>query len=393
MTFVIKLGEFPIIFELKVHFYVHFSPLFLRQDEDTTNRLIVIQCHTGHKNGNLIACARYRIYDERVKAINKNKIQHRLGVTHTLFIINLTHQVSSTSSFVGFQGDPWISYHIDDLRPTSGNTCTIQPLQAISTNISELFIGKYINDIWPHLNTVHKQPQQPQIPMVKNEEDPCDVVSRMTTSSPTPESQLEGESEKNNLRSNQESDIQPLYIEQKLTLRGAKSTKLPGDIKVVDSGEQTQEMAFATADRPENSVVLGDSEHLSQVQRTDTDILTTQIPPIDMSSENIHYNSDDDSDFPLAIQILPTDQIMMDKFSASVEIKEDIKKDDVSISEVPKSKRVTINQNLIAQCQRLYGCIQAAISRLEDATKDRSTRTVSHLTKLIPRDPVEHIGN
>ena len=65
---------------------------------------------------------------------------------------------------------------------------------------------------------------------------------------------------------------------------------------------------------------------------------------------------------------------------------------DLSLSEMPKPKRVTIDQYPIAQCQRLYGCIQAAASRLEDATKDRSTQQVSRLTKLIPRDPVEHIG-
>ena len=43
------------------------------------------------------------------------------------------------------------------------------------------------------------------------------------------------------------------------------------------------------------------------------------------------------------------------------------------------------------QCRRLYGCIQAAASRLEDSTKDRSTQRVTRLTKLIQRYP-DHLS-
>jgi hypothetical protein len=43
------------------------------------------------------------------------------------------------------------------------------------------------------------------------------------------------------------------------------------------------------------------------------------------------------------------------------------------------------------QCRRLYSCIQAAASRLEDSTKDRSTQRVTRLTKLIQRSP-KHLG-
>ena len=76
--------------------------------------LVIIQCDSGHLNGDLIACARYRIYDLKARI-------HEGLTTHVLFVINLPQQVAS-SSFVGFQGDPWISSHIDDLRPPSDNT-------------------------------------------------------------------------------------------------------------------------------------------------------------------------------------------------------------------------------------------------------------------------------
>ena len=55
-----------------------------------------------------------------------------------MFVIHLPHQAAN-SSFVGFQGDPWISVHIDDLRPTSDST--IMPYEAMDVPISELFIG------------------------------------------------------------------------------------------------------------------------------------------------------------------------------------------------------------------------------------------------------------
>ena len=87
----------------------------------------------------MIACAKYRIYDEAVRAKNKNRIQNRdSGVTHILFMIRLPPQ-NVESQFVGFRGDPWISVHIDDLRQTS--EATVIPEQAINAKLSELFIG------------------------------------------------------------------------------------------------------------------------------------------------------------------------------------------------------------------------------------------------------------
>ncbi len=60
-----------------------------------------------------------------------------------VFVIHLPHQAAN-SSFVGFQGDPWISVHIDDLRPTSDST--IMPYEAMSTAISQLFMGNITPD-------------------------------------------------------------------------------------------------------------------------------------------------------------------------------------------------------------------------------------------------------
>ena len=80
----------------------------------------------------LIACARYRIYDLRAKADTKL-------TTHVLFIIHLPRHVTN-NSFVGFQGDPWISFHIDELRPATDNGVSVG--DAIRLSISELFRGR-----------------------------------------------------------------------------------------------------------------------------------------------------------------------------------------------------------------------------------------------------------
>ena len=116
------------------------SPAFQRREEDIHHSLLVIQCDSGHLNGDLIACARYRIYDKRAEASLRHE---REGCTHVLFIIHLPRQTVG-SSFVGFQGEPWISTHIDDLRPTKGGAITLQEVMGVS--ISQLFCGKMAAD-------------------------------------------------------------------------------------------------------------------------------------------------------------------------------------------------------------------------------------------------------
>lgn len=81
-------------------------------------------------NGDLIACARYRIYDLKAQADEGQ-------ITHVLYIVHLPRQTSS--SLVSFQGDPWISAHIDDLMPSANDV--IAPHEAVGVPISNLFIG------------------------------------------------------------------------------------------------------------------------------------------------------------------------------------------------------------------------------------------------------------
>ena len=108
------------------------SLAFQRRAGDTHHSLLVIQCDSGHLNSDLIACARYRIYDKKAEATLQNEGE---GCTHILFIIHLPRHVVG-SKFVGFQGDPWISTHIDNLRATDD---TIVLHEAMGVSISQLF--------------------------------------------------------------------------------------------------------------------------------------------------------------------------------------------------------------------------------------------------------------
>ena len=112
-------------------------PKFLRDEDNAKPFLVIIQCDSGHLNSDLIACARFRVCEEAIHAKMKNEIHGRDDITHVLLIIRLPPQ-EVKSQFVGFQGDPWISVHIGDLRPTS--EATVIPEQAVDAFISELFI-------------------------------------------------------------------------------------------------------------------------------------------------------------------------------------------------------------------------------------------------------------
>lgn len=105
--------------------------------------LLVIQCDSAYTSSDLIACARYRIYDERAHSDNKGKV-------HVIFIVFVPHHntasdhdLSFSSSTVGYLGDPWISAHVDDLRPSFDTTVT--PQAALGLSISELFVGKTVS--------------------------------------------------------------------------------------------------------------------------------------------------------------------------------------------------------------------------------------------------------
>ena len=94
-----------------------FRPIFRRYTGEDC--LLIIQCDAGHLNIDLIACARHRIIDERVSALQMSTDTDQyvlFQATHVVFIVQLPKQAGGTK-FVGFQGAQWYSVHIDDLNP------------------------------------------------------------------------------------------------------------------------------------------------------------------------------------------------------------------------------------------------------------------------------------
>lgn len=112
---------------------------------------MILQCDSGHLYGELVACAKYRIMDECIK----NRKRQTLAITNVLVIIHLPIQ-ARLSSFVGFQGDSWISVHIDDLLPDD-NLCGVSPEQMAPISISKLFCVSSIHQSEPPIVMPHVQ--------------------------------------------------------------------------------------------------------------------------------------------------------------------------------------------------------------------------------------------
>ena len=109
------------------------------QKEYVGDRLLIIQCESGHKYIDLIACARYRVLDERTQALTTEP----RNITHVIFIISLPRRRGGTK-FVGFQGGVWECYHMDCLMPPKDALMTIQ--NALDTSINDILSDCYITN-------------------------------------------------------------------------------------------------------------------------------------------------------------------------------------------------------------------------------------------------------
>ena len=432
--------------------------MFQRDEEDKQNRLLVIQCDSGHLNGDLIACARYRVYDEQVNALNKKEIHKRDGVTHVLFIINLPHHVSS-SSFVGFQGNPWISSHIDDLRPTSSDT--IEPLHAIETNISELFIGEYIHDIAPLLDTTLEQiPRQSyqldsEMGLLDEEEDTqempvynagedadvkCEAADDIGGHQMQPELQAvhdtDGEADVED-EGNESGDTggHQMQTELQAVHDAGGEADIEDEAKDCTGGHQMQPELQAGSSSPEflpteqvpefsqqpsfpfeHTAVCPYHQQVFQEQEDDeslTDLATAQTsentePDVTTYQESpAHFESVGDNGHQAGLSPLSHESVALPSVDESVTPSQAVLPIEPEIPKIANMKTEgTSKQKMYltpqksakrqpptssGQCRRLYGCIQAAASRLEDSTKDRSTQRVTCLTKLIQSSP-DHLS-
>ena len=98
---------------------------------------MIVQCDSGHRHIDLIACARYRVLDEVTHA------SHLKRITHIVFIVGLPRKSGGTV-FVSFQGGKWESYHMDSLMPPKDSFLTIE--KALSMPINDILLEYYDNN-------------------------------------------------------------------------------------------------------------------------------------------------------------------------------------------------------------------------------------------------------
>ena len=100
----------------------------------------MVQCDAGDRNSKLIPCARHLLVEQRTTA--EQDFLESVGCApssfvHIVLIIQLPRLVGGCPTFAGFQGGRWISVHIDELRPPTGQIPAIQFM--VDRSISNLF--------------------------------------------------------------------------------------------------------------------------------------------------------------------------------------------------------------------------------------------------------------
>ena len=77
--------------------------------------------------------------EERASAVQdfKKTVGYYQSLVHIVMIVQLPHLVGGCQTFAGFQGGRWVSVHIDELRPPTGQIPAIEFM--VDRSISELF--------------------------------------------------------------------------------------------------------------------------------------------------------------------------------------------------------------------------------------------------------------
>ncbi len=298
--------------------------------------LVIIQCDSGHLNGDLIACARYRIYDL------KARIDEGL-TTHVLFVIHLPQQVAS-SSFVGFQGDPWISAHIDDLRPPSDNT--VAPDKASTMSMGELFMGRLRRS----------KPEEKLVnPDLRGSDMKGDSSKEMEASGSIEDSgEYKMQRDMEDLTASDSEDEENNSTFQKN--HWAKKNPKPR----VSRGEE-MDMEIEG-----NSQAMYDST--MSVDDIEDEELTLTVPSTLHSGDNLAIAESVNFSSPEPVTFRSRSDAKLTGTSQITPVE------------------MEVVESTSPLYTRLHSCIQAAASRLKDDAYKRSTKRVQLLVRLIPKD-------
>ena len=344
----------------------------------------------------------------RAKALlNQSQSSH---TTHVLFIINLPVQVAQ-SSFVGFQGDPWVSCHIDELRPGEKGAITLEGAQGLA--VSELFYGglerkplqyeRQESDftrnvegmVFEHMISTENEENGEQ------EEEEHEEVEKETTYKEKIEEMMEidiegGEEEDEKVVDKEEIEEEENMEEEAAETGSEENGK--GETKETGSevsSEEEQEKTGSEVSNEEEQEKTGSEEN----EKTEEDEARSEKISEEEESENSKVEQDmketeyreksgDMHDLSSSYSTQTSKEHMDDK-----EIVRN-SPNDVEITESVNamSQRIKTYSDMYKQCVRLNSCIQAAASRLQDSNKQRATERVHLLINIIPRKPVFPLG-
>ena len=282
----------------------------------------------------------------------QKSIPEQEGSTHVLFVIHLPQQVIG-SSFVGFQGDPWISTHIDDLRRTNNNTDTLN--KAMTMPISSLFI---IPDV------EHEEEMPMEIENVLGKEELQEDETHHNTKMEVEDSQ------ETELSVHHDLDIQhPVFLATSPVEGSMEQTPLPTDqLEISHPADR-----FISSPKDSVPSSEGSMNHIMIDLQESMEQLNVEKPSKEMPEQL--YVSEDNTEV--------TEQVM-----------------DSSVTQHFRAHQEAFNKDSKCQLQptalkksgyfdQLHSCIQAAASRIQDSTenKERATERVKLLVDLIPRFP------
>ena len=322
--------------------------------------------------------------------------------THVLFIINLPVQVAQ-SSFVGFQGDPWVSCHIDELRPGEKGAITLEGAQGVA--VSELFYGgmerkplRYERQesdftrnvegmVFEHMMSTENEENWEQ------EEEEHEEVEEETKYKLKVEEMMDidiegGEEEDEEDEKVDKEEIE--NMEEEAAETGSEENG-KGETKETESEVSSEEEQERTGS--EENEKMGEDETRSEKISEEEESENSEVEQ-DMKETEDREKSGDmqvediEDDLSSSYSTQTPEEHMYDK--------EKVRNspNDVEITESVNamSQRIKTYSDMYKQCVRLNSCIQAAASRLQDSNKQRATERVHLLINIIPRKPVFPLG-
>ena len=339
--------------------------------------MLIIQCDSGHTDGDLIACARYRVYDMRAKALLRQDAQGS-SVAHVLFIIHLPVQAAG-SSFVGIQGDPWLSCHIDELRESSESTLTLDGAQGAA--ISEIFYPDWEPPFSMLVEEIQRAETEVANVSEKHDQDPLEPSVRET------QRQASGNSEEMVPK-----QLETFELSEKETQQQASEDSeeaVPKRLEVFEEKEDVESLELSekkiqqqTSDSVEKMMVE-EIKSFEQIQEEGEEGMQTK----EMS--NIESG--------MVVEDIEEERVLSQSTQSDEESQLTVDSDDIKEESrnVDSQEKYGVERDLVKakakssicpQYTRIHSCIQAAVSRLQDYSDDkqRATRRVELLIKLIP---------